>query len=248
MEAWGLGTFMISACIFTAILEHPASPVRHSITSAALRRVLNGLAMGWTAIVIIYSPWGKQSGAHINPAVTLTFLRVGKARGWDALFYICAQFAGAAAGVLVSAVILGKAIADPSVNYVVTAIGRQGAAVAFLSEVLMSALLMTAVLKLAGDPRWGKYTGVVAGFLVATYISVEAPISGMSMNPARTFGSAIWAGNWQGFWVYLIAPPLGMLAAAQFHLWRRDAVPCAKYHHQNARRCIFCGATGARTA
>lgn len=248
MEAWGLGTFMIAACLFTALLEHPSSPVRHAISSAAFRRTLNGLAMGVTAIAIIYSPWGKQSGAQINPAVTLTFLRLRRSKPWDAILYICAQFAGAAAGVLVSAAILGGAIADPSVHYVVTAVGSQGKALAFIAEFVMCALLMTAVLNLAGHPRWGKYTGVAAGFLVATYIALEAPVSGMSINPARTFGSALWARDWQDFWVYLIAPPLGMLAAAQYHLGRGSLVPCGKLHHQNTRRCIFCGATGAGAA
>jgi aquaporin Z len=204
--------------------------------------------MGLTTIAIVYSPWGKRSGAHINPAVTLTFLRLGKTKAWDALFYICAQVIGAAAGVLVSATILGKAIADPSINYLVTVIGPMGTAAAFIAEAIMSAGLMTAILKLAGHPRWAKYTGIVAGCLVAVYIALEAPISGMSINPARTFGSAFVAGKWQGFWVYLVAPPLGMLAAAQYHLWRRNVIPCAKLHHQNRYRCIFCGAPGARAA
>jgi aquaporin Z len=78
MEAAGLGAFMVSACLFATLLEYPGSAVREALSAATLRRVLMGLAMGLTAIVIIYSPWGKQSGAHINPAVTLTFLRLGK--------------------------------------------------------------------------------------------------------------------------------------------------------------------------
>src|SRR6266849_1748240 len=69
MEAAGLGFFMVSACLFGALYENPASPVRHAIVSAFLRRVVMGLSMGATAIAIIYSPWGKQSGAHINPSV-----------------------------------------------------------------------------------------------------------------------------------------------------------------------------------
>ncbi|MGH7166316.1 MAG: aquaporin, partial [Nitrospiraceae bacterium] len=94
MEAAGLAVFMISAAVFTTVLEHPASPVRQAITDPVLRRALIGLAMGLTAIGIIYSPWGKQSGAHLNPAVTLTFLRLGKIQVADALFYVLAQFAG----------------------------------------------------------------------------------------------------------------------------------------------------------
>src|SRR6516225_8919387 len=78
MEAGLLGAFMVSACLFGALYEFPHSPVRHAIASQLLRRMLMGLSMGLTAIAIIYSPWGKQSGAHINPSVTLTFFRLGK--------------------------------------------------------------------------------------------------------------------------------------------------------------------------
>src|SRR5262245_16438024 len=84
MEAAGLGIFMISAGLFTTLIEYPGSPLNHMIASRFVRRGLIGLAMGVTAIVLIYSPWGQQSGAHYNPAVTLTFFRLGKVRPWDA--------------------------------------------------------------------------------------------------------------------------------------------------------------------
>ena len=78
MEAAELGIFMVSACVFTAVIWHPASAVRQSIQDPLVRRVLTGIAMALTAICIIYSPWGKRSGAHFNPSVTLTFFRLGK--------------------------------------------------------------------------------------------------------------------------------------------------------------------------
>src|SRR5574341_1388671 len=87
MEASGLGLFLVSACLFSALLFHPDSPAVHAIPSAFLRRALIGVAMGLTAIGIIYSPWGKRSGAHLNPSVTVTFLRLGKVRPWDGAFY-----------------------------------------------------------------------------------------------------------------------------------------------------------------
>ena len=79
-----------------------------------LQRALMGLIMGLTAIAIIYSPWGQQSGAHLNPAVTLTFWRLGKVRTWDAVFYVLAQFAGGAAGVLLVLALLGAAVRRPA--------------------------------------------------------------------------------------------------------------------------------------
>ena len=126
MEAGLLGAFMVSACVFGALYEFPQSPVHQAIMSPVLRRLLMGMSMGLTAIAIIYSPWGKQSGAHINPSVTFTFFRLGKIKAWDALFYITAQFMGAVLGVLLVARFLGKQLSDPAVRYVVTCPGRMG--------------------------------------------------------------------------------------------------------------------------
>jgi len=240
IEAAGLGFFMLSACAFGVLLFHPSSPVVAAIPGAILRRVLMGAAMGSTAIAIIYSPWGKRSGAHVNPATTLTFFRLGKVKGWDALLYVAAQFAGGIAGTLVAVALLRPAVGAPEVNYVVTR-GRYGAGVAFAAEAAITFLLMTVVLNVSNSARLSRWTGVCAGALVATYISVEAPLSGMSMNPARTFASAFAARDWTSLWVYFIAPPLGMLAAAETYARTRGRarVFCAKLHHHNTQRCIF---------
>ena len=246
MEAAELGFFMISACLFSVLYEDLASPVRQALGWPVVRRILMGLSMGLTAIGIIYSPWGKQSGAHINPSVTLTFFRLGKIRQWDAIFYIVAQFAGALLGVMLATVLLGKAIAGPHVRYAVTVPGGPGISVALLSEFLMSFGMMFLVLHVSNHSRFARFTGLFAGLLVATYITLAAPLSGMSMNPARTFGSALPAGIFTALWGYFIVPPIGMLAAAEIYLWRKgkSTVPCAKFHHRNSRRCIFCGANG----
>src|SRR2546425_4135224 len=127
MEAAGLGIFMVSASVFTILLYHPASPALQVLPEEFPRRVLMGLAMGLTAIGIIYSPWGKQSGAHLNPAVTLTFFRLGKVAPWDAVSYIIAQFAGGVAGGALAAAAAGKILPHPSANHAAT-LPRLGAA------------------------------------------------------------------------------------------------------------------------
>ena len=247
MEAALLGLFMISACTFTVMLQHPASPLHGAIPDPFVRRLLTGLAMGGTAILLIYSPWGKQSGAHMNPAITLTFTRLGKVAPHDALAYVVAQFAGGIGGVLIARTALGGLLAHRNVGYAATLPGRWGTPVAFLAEAAISCLLVLVILSVSNHPRRAAYTGVCAGLLVAAYITVEAPVSGMSMNPARTFGSAFFAGNWTALWIYFTAPLLGMLAAAQLYLARhgRQGVACAKLHHQNSKRCIFCEYHGA---
>jgi aquaporin Z len=241
MEAAGLGLFMVSAAMITTILEYPKSPLHDFLPDPVFRRVLIGIAMGLTAIGTIYSPWGKQSGAHLNPAVTLTFYRLGKMEGIDACWYVVAQTAGGVIGLVIASLIIGMAIEHPAINYVVTVPGRDGPGLAFLAEVGISFGLMLTVLLVSNHKRLAPATGLFAGCLVATYISLEAPLSGMSMNPARTFASALPANLWTAFWIYLTAPPLGMLLAAEVYMRVRSLkqVYCAKLHHQNSQRCIF---------
>jgi aquaporin Z len=240
IEAICLGLFMVSACLFGTLFEHPASPARQAIDDPLLRRIPMGLAMGLTAILLIYSPMGQRSGAHMNPATTLTFFRLGKVAGPDAAGYVVAQLVGGIAGVLLVAAVLGMLLADPAVNYVATVPGAQGPLVAWVAELLMSWGMMLTVL-LVSNSRCARWTGVCAGLLVMIYIVVEAPISGMSLNPARTLGSAVAAGTWSGFWIYLTAPPLGMLLASELYVRARGygAVLCARLMHPESGPCIF---------
>jgi aquaporin Z len=246
IEASLLGLFMISACLFGVLYEFPLSPARKAIDSQLLRRLLMGISMGLTAAALTYSPLGKRSGAHYNPSVTLTFWRLGKIRSWDALFYVDFQFVGGAIGLVIVSAVLGPRLADPKVNFVTTLPGPSGPWVAFAAEFVIAFGLMTVVLIASNHTKLNKFTGLFAGLLVATYITIEAPLSGMSMNPARTLSSSFSGHVWTALWVYFTAPPLAMLAAAQVYLWRngKDKVRCAKLHHNNSKRCIFCGANG----
>ena len=176
--------------------------------------MLTGIAMGSTAIALVFSPLGKRSGAHFNPAVTLTFWRLGKVKDWDAVFYIIAQFIGGIAGVFVVALFARAALSHPTVNFVATLPGHTGVAIAFVAEFVIAFILMTVVLHVSNTPHLARYTGIFAGCLVATYITFEAPFSGMSMNPARTFGSAFVGHLWTGLWIYFTAPVIAMQLAA----------------------------------
>jgi len=242
MEAALLGIFMLSACLFATVLFYPAWPIARLIPDPFHRRILMALAMGATAVTLNYSPWGQQSGAHYNPAVTLTFTRLGKVAPADALAYVTAQFVGAVLGVSVAALIVRTMLADSHVHYAVTRPGSSGILVAFVAEVLISFVLMTVVLTASNRAALARYTGLLAGLLVAAFITFEAPLSGMSMNPARTVGSGFWARDWTALWIYFAAPLLGMLSAAELYLRRQGAarVFCAKLHHLNQKRCIFC--------
>jgi len=241
MESAELGFFMVSACFFTTLLEYPASPVRHALPNAFLRQALTGLAMALTLLLLIHSAWGKRSGAHMNPAMTLMFLRLGKMESWDGFFYVLFQFAGGLSGVVFSSLVIGRALAHPSVNFAATQPGIWGTGAAFVAELLISLLLATTVLAVSNHKSLARFTPYFAATLVAAYITFEAPFSGMSMNPARTLGSAIPAHAFHALWIYFTAPLLAMLIAAEAYLRVRSAgaVYCAKLNHHNTARCIF---------
>jgi len=240
-EGAELAIFMISACCFTVWLFDPAYPALHLIPSNALRRLLMGMAMGATTILIIHSPMGKRSGAHFNPAITLTYFRLGKVAVWDAFFYVVSQFLGGAFGVGISAIVLGHAIAVPSVYYAVTVPGIYGTTAAFFAELFMAALLMAVVLWFSNQPSLAIYTSYLVGILIMFYILLFAPVSGFSINPARTTGSAIFAHVWTAIWLYFVGPILGMMTAAEIYLrlYSRDKILCAKLHPASSYPCPF---------
>jgi aquaporin Z len=241
MEAGESGSYLFSACAVATLLWHPASPVQRYLPGDTARRMFMGLAMGATIIAIVLSPWGKQSGAHFNPAVTLTFYRLKKVALTDATFYCAAQFLGAVAGVALASRVLQCAPAHQAVHYAATLPGIYGDTVAFIAELAISFVLMSAILFASNHNVLAPYTHYFAATMVAAYIAFESPLSGMSTNPARTFGPALYAGYWHALWIYFIGPPLGMLVAAEVFLLAREGKGpyCAKLHHNNDKRCIF---------
>lgn len=239
MEAICLGLFMISASFFGTLLEYPESAVHKALPNDFIRLILMGFAMGATATLIIYSPMGKLSGAQMNPAVTLTFYGLKKMKISDAVFYTLFQCVGGTLAVVVMRVILGEAFEDPHINYVVTAPGKYGPTVAFVVEIIIAFGMMTMILITSNHAKTSKYTGLIAGFFVMAYVILSGPISGFSMNPARSIASAIPSGHYSSIWIYLTAPFIGMFSAAALYQYYKGVVHCAKMHHSKFYQCIF---------
>lgn len=211
IETWALGMFMVSASLFVILFEYPSSPLRQLIDSAILRRFIIGLAMGLTAVLLIYSQWGKRSGAHMNPAVTITFFMLNRIKRQDAFWYILFQFFGGYLGVGIFKWVAFIYISDPSVHFIATLPGLKGVWVAFAMEFLLSLVIIVTVLFSSNSRKTAPYTGYFVGILLVFFITFEAPFSGMSINPARTFGSAFASNEWQGWWLYFLGPVMGML-------------------------------------
>ena len=241
MEAAELAFFMFCGGLLTALFESPSSPVFQALPNDDLRRFFIGVGIGLVGATVIYSPFGKQSGAHFNPAVTFAFYRLGKIKRGDALFYVIFQCWGGLIGVSASILLLGSAFTLPPVDYTVTQPGDSGWMAALLIELVISFILMLVILFISNSRTLSKYLGALAGCLLCCYVYFAAPISGFGMNPARSFASAFFAESWMAFWVYIFAPIAGMLIAAELYrlLLKGQAINCAKLGHHNDKSCIF---------
>jgi aquaporin Z len=136
--------------------------------------------------------------------------------------------------------LLGGALAEPSVHYVLTEPGTHGELGAWLAEFVIACVMMSVVLGVNAVPRFARHTGWFAAALVALFITFEAPLSGMSLNPARTFASAVVANSWNGFWIYVTAPLAGMLVGVELRRWlARDRGCCGKLVHDRSVRCFL---------
>lgn len=182
----------------------------------ALGTVGIGLVFGLVIMAMIYAT-GHLSGAHINPAVTIAFTLTRHFAPRDAAAYVAAQLAGAAAGALVLLAIwpdrpaaLGATV--PSV----------GAGSALVYEAVLTAVLMFVIIAVATDTR---AVGAAAAIAIGGTVGLDAifggPVTGASMNPARSFGPALAAGEWQDFWIYIAGPVIGAaLGALAYQLIR----------------------------
>jgi len=216
-EALGLAIFMISACFFSAMLFSEISS--WYLPNVMMRNVLMGIAMGATALFIFYSPFTAPSGSQINPAVTLTFLRLDKMCKYDAMFFVLFQIIGGAVAVFIMQRLMGSILTDPPVSSAVTVPGKTGVWWALVIELIIAFITMSMVLITSNNDKLKKYTRIFAGCLVCTWVIVAGPISGFGMNPARSLASALPANTWTAFWIYMVIPFVGMLLAAEFYLF-----------------------------
>jgi aquaporin Z len=241
MEAAELGILMFCICLFGTTLYSSASPVNHLDLSSTAKASLMGVAVALTTFVIIRSPFGRRTGAHFNPAITLTYFYLRRVHRWDTLNYVTSQFLGGLVGVFAARQILGRKLAEPPVRYLITVPGGHGQFIAFLAELVLSGLLFGVVLFATNRWRLVRFSPLLVALVTVFYYAFCPAISGYSVNPARSFCSAMFAQIWQGIWVYFASPCLGMLAAAAIYLHAVGPkhIHCAKVFHDLRSPCPF---------
>jgi MIP family channel proteins len=173
---------------------------------------------------------GHLSGAHINPAVTLGFWSVRRFPTAEVAPYIIAQCSGGVAASLVLRGTLGP------VGDLGATLPRISVPSAFAIEWLLSFVLMFVIMAVATDDRVaGGFAAIAVGLSVGFCALMGGPITGASMNPARSFGPALIGGLWQGHWLYWVAPLTGMMAAAWTYDFLRHADGGALYNRISPR-------------
>jgi aquaporin Z len=231
-------TIGIGAVVF---MWHEGSVMESLVPSEPARRLLTGLLFAGGGTAVVLSPLGQRSGGHLNPAMTLAFWWKGQIGTVDAIAYACAQLLGALLGIWVVATVGGEAA--QSVRLGITLPGEGYTVLqAFVAEFVITFLLVLLILYCVSNHRFAGSTPYLAGLLVAFLVFVEAPISGTSLNPARSFAPALFEGDFTHHWLYWVAPMLGAVAAVTVIGRIVDVAKrpgCAKLFHTERYRCIF---------
>jgi aquaporin Z len=238
-----LGTALLVAVgLSIVILDFgQGSPLIQFIPGTAWRRLLTGFLFGTTGALIALSPLGKESGAHINPVVTLGFWLMGKLRTRHAVGYVISQLMGAVIGALP---LLAWGEMGRSVAYGATLPGTgYGGGWALLGETATTFALIVGLFFFLRQPRLRPFTPALFPFLYAIMVFAEAPISGTSTNPARSLGPSVISGAWHDWWIYWLGPLLGtLLGVALFRFtglgWLKIEV-AKLYHFGHDRYGVF---------
>ena len=210
-ELVGTALLVLGGLSFVIVMFGEGSRVAAFLPDEGVRRAITGFLFGLTGALIAVSPVGLESGAHINPAVTLGFWLMGKLESRVAIGYALAQIGGACLGALPLLIwgSLGR-----SVEFGATAPGAGYSAwAALIGEAVTTFALIAGLCIFLGFRKLRPYTPALMPPLFSFMVYAEAPISGTSCNPARSFGPAIISGEWDSWWIYWVGPVIGTLAA-----------------------------------
>ena len=208
-EFLGTALLLVGGLSAVIVVISPASPVASLALPGWLARGIAGALFGLTGTLVTVSALGKHSGAHLNPGVTLAFLIEGKISASHASWYVLSQCLGAIAGACV--VLVWGPLGKPLRYGATTPAQSINPGLAVGLEALCTVVLVGTVFVFLGHPRLRRFTPWTMSPMYAVMVSLEAPWTGTSTNPARSLGPAVATGTWQGFWIYLVGPALGAL-------------------------------------
>jgi len=250
LELAGTAMLVFGGLSVVIFMSGEGSPMSRLLPNEYVRTALTAFLFGTIGSTIALSPIGKESGAHINPAVTLGFWLLRKLDARAALGYMIAQMLGAAVGAV--PLLAWKSIGR-SVAFGATVPGKDySTTVVVMGEAVTTLGLIATLCIFLGFRHLRCYTPFVIPFLYAVMVPLEAHISGTSTNPARSFGPSLISGRWDGWWIYWVGPIIGTLAAILLCGSMAKRIEVAKlYHFENDRRRLFhrmAEASGAPTS
>ncbi|MES2835635.1 MAG: aquaporin [Pseudomonadota bacterium] len=179
------------------------------------------LAFGFAIVAMAYGI-GPVSGCHVNPAVSLAAFVAGRMSAKDMLLYWVAQFLGAVLGAFILSLIAKTGVENLGQNgWGPGYLGEYGMVAAVIFEVVMTAIFVVVILGVTGDQKHGLFAGVAIGITLAVIHIVGIQVTGVSVNPARSFGPALLAGGqaMSQVWLFFVAPAVGaVLGALLFRL------------------------------
>jgi aquaporin Z len=244
-EVIGTGTLVFGGLSLVILMFGEGNPVRPIVPNDLLRTALSAFLFGCVGTAVTLSRVGAESGAHLNPAVTLGFWLMRKLDARAAVGYVVAQLVGGCLGALplLAWGAMGRSIAFgatiPGPGYATSTVVIGEAAVTFGLVATLCVFL--------GFRHLRQYTPFVIPWLYAVMVPLEAHISGTSTNPARTLGPALISGRWDGWWIYWLGPMIGALAAILVCSSLARRIEVAKlYHFESDRRRLFYRMAGGR--
>ncbi len=235
-----IGTFfMMFIGISAIVLNFGTTFMSEAFPSANWRLLITGIMFAGGATLVVYSPVGRVSGAHLNPAVSLAFLLKKKIGLKDAAVFMVMQSLGSIVAAFLALFLWGTHAKRIKVGMTLPGEGQTVFTV-FLVEVFITFLLITSIFYFLHRKSLTRYAGLGAGALVATLVYFTANISGTSLNPARSFGPAFVVADFSFLWIYLTAPFVGSVFAVFFQciIPVRFRPLCAKLNHQDGP-CLY---------